>query len=152
MNMAKRYKIGWFSTGRGPGSKALLKTTREAIVSGELDAEIEFVYCTRERGETEPTDRYLDMVQGYGLPLVSFSYQKYRAMRSMPNPDLSQPLPQWRIDYDNEVIKRLKKFSAPTCVSWPALCSSPRRSCATGTISSTCTRPLRAGRPAPGSR
>jgi len=114
--MAKRYKIGWFSTGRGPGSKALLKTTREAIVSGELDAEIEFVYCTRERGETEPTDRYLDMVQGYGLPLVSFSYQKYRAMRGMPNPDLSRPLPQWRIDYDNEVIKRLKKFRPDLCI------------------------------------
>jgi folate-dependent phosphoribosylglycinamide formyltransferase PurN len=116
VNVAKRYKIGWFSTGRGPGSKALLKTTREAIKSGELDAEIEFVYCTRERGETEPTDQYLDMVQGYGIPLVSFSYQKYRAMRGMPNPDLSRPLPQWRIDYDNEVIKRLKKFRPDLCI------------------------------------
>jgi phosphoribosylglycinamide formyltransferase-1 len=108
--MSKKYKVGWFSTGRGEGSKALLKTAYGAIKSGELNAEIEFVYCSRERGETEPTDRYLDMVEGYGIPLVSFSYQKYRKMRNMPNPDLSQPLPQWRIDYDKEVIKRLKKF------------------------------------------
>jgi phosphoribosylglycinamide formyltransferase-1 len=114
--MSRRYKIGWFSTGRGAGSKALLKTTYDAIKSGELDAEIEFVYCTRERGETEPTDQYLNMVQEYGIPLVSFSYQKYRAMRGMPNPDLSQPLPQWRTDYDNEVIKRLKKFHPDLCV------------------------------------
>lgn len=114
--MSKRYKIGWFSTGRGAGSKALLKTTYDAIKSGELDAEIEFVYCARERGETEPTDQYLDMVQGYGIPLVSFSYQKYRAVRGMPDPDLSQPLPQWRIDYDREVIKRLKKFHPDLCV------------------------------------
>ncbi|HTY81222.1 MAG TPA: formyltransferase family protein [Dehalococcoidales bacterium] len=113
--MAKRYKIGWFSTGRGEGSKALLKTAWEAIKSGELNADIEFVYCTRERGETEPTDAYLDMVQSYSIPLVSFSYQKYRAIRGMPNPDLSQPLPQWRIDYDNEVIKRLKKFHPDLC-------------------------------------
>ena len=42
--MAKRYKIGWFSTGRGDGSKALLRTACEAIKSGELNAEIEFVY------------------------------------------------------------------------------------------------------------
>jgi len=108
--MSKKYKIGWFSTGRGEGSKALLRAAYDAIKSGELDAEIEFVFCSRERGETEPTDRYLDMVQGYGIPLVSFSYQKYRAMKGMPNPDLAQSLPQWRIDYDKEVIKRLKKF------------------------------------------
>jgi phosphoribosylglycinamide formyltransferase-1 len=108
--MAMTYKIGWFSTGRGPGSKGMLKATQEAIKSGDLKAEIEFVYCSRERGETEPTDQYLDMVKEYGIPLVSFSYQKYRAMRGMPNPDLNAPLPQWRIDYDNEVLKLLKDF------------------------------------------
>ncbi len=114
--MAQAYKIGWFSTGRGAGSKGMLKATQEAIQSGELKAEIEFVYCSREYGETEPTDQYLDMVKNYGIPLVSFSYQRYRAMRGMPNPDLSQPLPQWRIDYDNEVIKRLEKFHPDICV------------------------------------
>jgi phosphoribosylglycinamide formyltransferase-1 len=106
----KRYKVGWFSTGRGSGSKALLKTTYDAIKAGELDAEIEFVFCSRERGETEPTDQYLDMVKGYGIPLVSYSYQKYRAKRGMPNPDPNAKLPQWRMDYDNDVLKRLEKF------------------------------------------
>jgi phosphoribosylglycinamide formyltransferase-1 len=114
--MAKRYKIGWFSTGRGAGSKAMLKTAYNAIKSGELNADIEFVYCAREYGETEPTDQYLDMVKGYGIPLVSFSYQKYRAVRGMPSPDLSQPLPQWRIEYDKEVIKRLEKFRPDLCI------------------------------------
>jgi phosphoribosylglycinamide formyltransferase-1 len=114
--MGQRYKIGWFSTGRGAGSKALLKTTQDAIKTGELEAGIEFVYCTRERGETEPTDQYLDMVQGYGIPLVCFSYQKYRVLRGMPNPDLSQPLPPWRLDYDREVMQRLKKFHPDLCV------------------------------------
>lgn len=114
--MSKHYKIGWFSTGRGAGSKGLLKATQDAIKSGELKAEIEFVYCSRERGETEATDRYLDMVKGYGVPLVSFSYQKYRATRGMPNPDPNAPLPQWRVDYDKEVIKRLKKFHPDLCM------------------------------------
>ena len=116
MNMAKRYKIGWFSTGRGAGSKGLLKATQNAIKAGELDAEIEFVFCSRERGETEPTDQYLDMVKAYGIPLVSYSYQKYRAMRGMPNPDPNAPLPQWRIDYDTEALKLLKKFHPNLCV------------------------------------
>jgi phosphoribosylglycinamide formyltransferase 1 len=108
--MAKRYKVGWFSTGRGAGSKALLKATQDAIKAGELDAGIEFVFCSRERGETESTDQYLDMVKDYGIPLVSLSYQKYRAARGMPNPDPAEPLPPWRIDYDKEVLKLLKKF------------------------------------------
>ena len=114
--MPKRYKVGWFSTGRGSGSKGMLQAAHDAIQSGELDAEIEFVYCSRERGETEPTDQYLDMVKGYGIPLVSFSYQRYRAMMGMPNPDLNAPLPQWRVDYDNEVIKRLDKFLPDLCI------------------------------------
>ena len=104
------YKIGWFSTGRGAGSRRMLQTVYNAIKSGDLNAEIEFVYCSREYGETEPTDRYLDMVKGYGIPLVTYSYQKYRSMRGMPNPDLSQPLPKWRVDYDVEVLKRLERF------------------------------------------
>jgi phosphoribosylglycinamide formyltransferase-1 len=114
--MPKRYKIGWFSTGRGPGSKGILQAVHDAIRSGELDAEIEFVYCSRECGETEPTDQYLDIVKEYGITLVSFSYQRYRAMRGMPNPDLNAPLPQWRIDYDNEVIKRLDIFHPDLCI------------------------------------
>ena len=114
--MGKRYKIGWFSTGRGAGSKGLLKATQDAIKAGELDVEIEFVFCSRERGETEATDQYLDMVKDYGIPLVSFSYQKFRALRGMPNPDPDAPLPQWRIDYDREVMKRLEKFHPDLCV------------------------------------
>ncbi|MDD5338251.1 MAG: formyltransferase family protein [Dehalococcoidales bacterium] len=114
--MSGKYKIGWFSTGRGAGSKGMLQAAHDAIQSGGLNAEIEFVYCSRERGETEPTDQYLDMVNSYGIPLVSYSYQRYRAMKNMPNPDLSQPLPQWRIDYDNEVIKRLEHFDPDLCI------------------------------------
>jgi phosphoribosylglycinamide formyltransferase 1 len=108
--MAKRYQIGWFSTGRGEGSRGMLEAAYKSIKSGELNAEIEFVYCAREYGETDKTDSYLNMVKEYGLPLVSYSYQRYRTSHNMPNPDLSQPLPQWRIDYDNDVLKMLKPY------------------------------------------
>ena len=114
--MANRYRIGWFSTGRGPGSLGLLKAAREAIINGELDARFEFVFCSRDFGETEPTDRYLKTVQDYGIPLVTFSYQAYRKSRNLPNPDPSQPLPAWRLDYDREVMKRLEKFRPQLCL------------------------------------
>jgi phosphoribosylglycinamide formyltransferase-1 len=110
------YRIGWFSTGRGPGSLGLLQTVQEAVASGELDARIEFVFCSRDYGETEATDRYLKTVTGYGIPLVPFSYQAYRAARHMPNPDPSRPLPRWRLDYDREVMRRLEEFHPELCV------------------------------------
>ena len=112
--MAGSYRIGWFSTGRGAGSYGLLQAVQSAIDDGEIDARIEFVYCTRERGETEATDRYLDLVESNNIPLVSYSYQKFRAGR--PNPDLSRPLPQWRLDYDNEVLRRLEPYAPDLCV------------------------------------
>lgn len=114
--MSNRYKVGWFSTGRGAGSRGLLQTTQDAITAGELDVDIEFVFCSRDYGETNATDQYLDMVKGYGIPLVCFSYQMYKAVRDMPNPDPAQPLPQWRLDYDREVMKRLADFNPDLCM------------------------------------
>lgn len=110
------YKLGWFSTGRGAGSLGLLRTVQSAILSGELDAKIEFVFCSRDYGETDATDRYLKTVEYYGIPLVSFSYQKYRAAQGMPNPDPGAPLPQWRLDYDRAVMKRLESSHPDLCV------------------------------------
>jgi phosphoribosylglycinamide formyltransferase-1 len=110
------YKLGWFSTGRGEGSKGLLRAAQSAISSGELEAEIEFVFCSRERGETGPTDQFLQMVEDYGIPLVCFSYQKYRRARGERTPPPGSPMPQWRLDYDRESISRLKDFQPDLCV------------------------------------
>ncbi len=114
--MGSSYKLGWFATGRGEGSRGILKEVQEAITKGELDAEIEFVFCNRERGETEKTDGFLDMVEGYGPPLVTYSYKDYRESRNLPKPDPTQPMPQWRIDYDREVMKRLEGYNPDLCV------------------------------------
>ena len=37
-------KLGWFSTGRGAGSRNLLRLVQEAIVRGEIPATIQFVF------------------------------------------------------------------------------------------------------------
>ena len=110
------YRLGWFSTGRGEGSKGMLRAAQAAIISGELDAEIEFVFCSRERGETEPTDQFLQMVEDYGIPLVCFSYQKYRRSRGERTPSPGSPMPHWRLDYDREVMSRLKDFHPNLCL------------------------------------
>ncbi len=114
--MGNSYRLGWFATGRGEGSRGILKAVQESIIAGELDAEIEFIFCNREHGETEATDIFLKMVEDYGIPLVNFSYKMYKAILDMSNPDPTQPMPQWRIDYDREVMKRLEGYSPDLCV------------------------------------
>ena len=110
------YQLGWFSTGRGKGSRGLLNTVQDSIKSGELDAEIAFVFCSRERGETEATDIFLKMVEDYHLPLVTFSYQKFKSKIAATNTDQTETLPSWRLDYDREVMARLHGFNPDLCV------------------------------------
>jgi folate-dependent phosphoribosylglycinamide formyltransferase PurN len=106
------YKIGWFSTGRGSGSRNLLKTILENIKGGVVNAEISFVFCSREEGEAEGSDLYLKMVRDNGLDLVAFSSRNFKPeMRreGKENPDVMR---QWRIAYDREIMSRLIHHTA----------------------------------------
>lgn len=110
------YRLGWFSTGRSEGSQRLLRSIYDSIQTGEISADIEFVFCSREPGEAELTDVYLKMVEDYGIPLVYFSYQKYRRARGERTPKPGELIPQWRTDYDREVMSRIKDFQPDLCI------------------------------------
>ena len=111
------YQLGWFSTGRGKGSRGLLKAMHDSIESGETDASIAFVFCSREYGETEPTDSFLRMVEEeYRIPLVTFSYQKYKAKSGSSGGVPDEDWPSWRLDYDREVMSRLHNYKPDLCV------------------------------------
>ena len=110
------YRLGWFSTGRGKGSRGLLKAMHDSIASGETAAEFAFVFCSRERGETEQTDIFLQMVEDYGIPLVTFSYQKYKATVGGSGGIPDEIWPSWRLNYDHEVMARLHDFKPDLCV------------------------------------
>ena len=106
------YKIGWFSTGRGPGSRNLLKTILDNIGSGALNAEISFVFCSREQGEAEGSDIFLKMVKDHSLNLISFSSRTFKPemrKQGIVNPDT---MGKWRIEYDREIMPRLKHYQS----------------------------------------
>jgi phosphoribosylglycinamide formyltransferase 1 len=103
-------RIGWFSTGRGEGSQKLLRAAIEAIREGRLDAEIAFVFSNRERGQSEATDTFFDQVEGYRLPLLTFSDAKFRKASGGPIARKGQPLPAWRGEYDRAVVELLQPF------------------------------------------
>jgi phosphoribosylglycinamide formyltransferase-1 len=114
--LSNLYKLGWFSTGRDKAARDLLAAVQSRIKSGEIKAEIAFVFSNREPGESEESDRLFKMVEGYNIPLIRFSYQKFKSARGMPNPGTARPLPPWRLDYDREVMKRLEAFYPDLCV------------------------------------
>ena len=104
-------RIGWFSTGRGAGSQNLLRAAVEAIRSGNLDAEIAFVFSNRQRGQYEATDIFFDQVESYGIPLVSFSDSTYRKDVGGAVARAGESLPAWRTDYDEQVAWKLAPYS-----------------------------------------
>jgi len=99
------YKLGWFSTGRDKAARDLLTVAQRSIALGEIEAEISFVFSNRQRGETEESDLFIELVESYGLPLVSFSSKDFNT----DQPRLSN---EWRLSYDREVMKRLEGFDA----------------------------------------
>ncbi|MFH1002847.1 MAG: formyltransferase family protein [Chloroflexota bacterium] len=110
------YRLGWFSTARGQGSQQLLRVVQETIASGEIEAGIVFVFCSREKGESLATDQFLGMVADYHLPLVSLSYRRFKERRHITATARPEALPDWRLDYDREVMARLDGFQPDLCV------------------------------------
>lgn len=84
--------IGWFSTGRDKAARDLL----EYIVKKEID--ISFVFCNRERGESEESDNFINLVENYGFDLICFSSKKF--LLDLRKKDKKE----WRTLYDTEIL------------------------------------------------
>ncbi|MDY7019705.1 MAG: formyltransferase family protein [Chloroflexota bacterium] len=116
--------IGWFSTGRDEAACQILQTVQESIEAGKIQGKISFVFSNREQGEAKESDTLFELVRRYDIPLVCFSYRKFMT----PTPTLSlegrglgasevrQSQDDWRLRYDREVNKRIKKYCPDICV------------------------------------
>ena len=104
-------RLGWFSTGRGPGSRNLLKAVMDQKEKGNLDIEIAFVFCNWDNDEEDNPKRdqrqiFFDMVSGYGIPLVTLSWKKFR-------PELwDSDQTAWRNEYGRELRRLTSGYGA----------------------------------------
>jgi len=103
----RRLRIGWFSTGRGEGSRNLLRACVAAIEQGELDAQIDFVFSNRGEGEHEGSDQFFTVVRSLGIDLVTLSDREFRKARGGRPARKGEPLPAWRTEYDQAVAEAL---------------------------------------------
>jgi phosphoribosylglycinamide formyltransferase-1 len=107
----RRYRIGWFATGQGTTSRALLMAAHEAISRGELHAEIPFLFCNREPGEHENSDLLLATAAGFGIPTVTLSDRRFRRRVGGEVARAGQPLPAWRLAYDRAVLDLIAPYA-----------------------------------------
>ncbi|MDD4859345.1 MAG: formyltransferase family protein [Dehalococcoidales bacterium] len=113
--MSRPYPLGWFSTGRDKAARDLLEVVEKNIRNGNIDAEISFVFCSREPGENPESDRFIELVSEYRIPLVCFSYEKFKSAHNSKTSQ-SDTLPEWRLEYDRRVMDKLKDYSPEICV------------------------------------
>ena len=104
--------IGWFSTGRGEGSRGLFQFVQERIDRGLLDARIQFVFSNRVHGQAQGSDEFFELVSSYNLPLVTRSSAHYRRSRSSSGLTWTELRPE----YDRLVLEDLADFRLDICV------------------------------------
>ena len=102
--------LGWFSTGRGEGSRGLLQTVLDAIRRGELDARVQFVFCNREPGEQPGSDEFMALVRSHGVPLVTLSSQRLRRQRK------ARTFAEVRELFDRQAMALLAQYQPDVCV------------------------------------
>jgi phosphoribosylglycinamide formyltransferase-1 len=105
MNLSNsKLKLGWFATSRGTTSLKIFNYIYDAIKSGELNACIKFVFINRELGEAENSDKFINTIKSYKIPLYSLSSLKFI-------PDLRKTnLEKWREEFDRKVYDMIKNF------------------------------------------
>ncbi len=101
--------IGWFSSGRGRGSRAMLEHTVSHIHSHTLDCEIQFVFCHREEGEGQGSDDYLKRVSDLHIPSITISSKRFRENHN-------GQFAKYREEFDQLVFEAIKPYDVDICV------------------------------------
>ncbi|RLA97116.1 MAG: formyl transferase [Deltaproteobacteria bacterium] len=100
------FRLGWFSTGRDEAARELLRIVWRKIKEGFIPAQLSFVFCNREKGEEEESDRFLELCKRLGLFTLTLSERKFL-------PDLRRRDKEaWRAAYHKEVARLVEPFGA----------------------------------------
>ena len=95
--------IGWFTTGRGPGSLGLFTMMRSKIESGEIDAKLSFVFLNREVKDNGFRAKLVSMAEEDGVPVLILPSDPFR-------PDLKRSdMGEWRKEYGKAMRDMISK-------------------------------------------
>ena len=102
-------KLGWFSSGRGPGSRNLLRSVMDEKQNNHLNVEIKFIFCNWDNNEDnnpkkEEREKFFAMAEEYGIPLITLSWKTFR-------PELrTSDEERWRELYGKEMRNLISEY------------------------------------------
>jgi phosphoribosylglycinamide formyltransferase-1 len=102
-------KLGWFTAGRGPGSRGMFERALSAIDDGSLDVTIEFVFMHRERGEGKGSDGFIDLAKSRGIPVTNLSSVRFRKKHD-------GDFESHRNEFDSQVVELIRPYEADVCI------------------------------------
>ncbi len=97
-------RIGWFTTGRGPGSHNLFMTMVERIRSGEIDARLAFVFINREVKGNRYRKSIIETAESMDVPVIILPSETF-----MPDLKVSN-LDEWRDAYGQALRSSIAKY------------------------------------------
>jgi phosphoribosylglycinamide formyltransferase-1 len=100
-------KIGWLSTGRDQAAGNLLSDAVARAQRDEVPLEIGAVFSDRERGEAPESDRFLDLAERLGYPVVTLSSRASWAEAQK----LGVSRTEWRNEYHRGVAELLTPYN-----------------------------------------
>ena len=118
-------RVGWLSTGRDQAASNLLSDVVARAQRDDVPLDIAAVFSDREQGEEPESDRFLDLVQRLGFPLITLSSRA--SWREGQKLGVSRA--DWRQEYHKGVAELLVPYNLGVLVmagymliASPALC------------------------------
>ncbi|NDY42345.1 formyl transferase [Dissulfurirhabdus thermomarina] len=104
------WQAGWWTTGRDRAALDLFRAVRSAMADGTIPGAFGYLFCSREAGESAPSDAVIREAEAAGVPVVTCSAARFR-------PELrAADREAWRTAYHREVLARLSGFTADLVV------------------------------------
>jgi phosphoribosylglycinamide formyltransferase-1 len=102
--------FGWWTTGRDEAAVDLFETVSQAIARDTIPGKISYLFCSRDPGEGQFSDRVMEMAAGSGVSVVSSSAARFA-------PELRRKdREQWRADYHRRVLELVEGFPVDVVV------------------------------------
>lgn len=105
-------RIGWLSTGRDEAARRLLEEVVRRAASDGLPLEIACVFCDREPGESEESDRFIETARGLGFDVATVSsaasWRRWRERVAGCEVDPVACRELWREQFHDEVMWELR--------------------------------------------
>ena len=94
-------KIGWFTTARGPGSLNLYNTMIERMDSGDINAELAFVFINRDIKDNVYRAEIVNSAEKRGIPVIILPSDNFEPALKKSN------LSEWRNKYGEKLREKI---------------------------------------------